>query len=304
MEDSFYESFRWLDEETDIDLSLDHYPQKVAMSSSPSSSFQRCRASFRRTLSIRSINHSRKSTSLASYRRAPVSSPMAESHSAFTNISSRRSSISRPMTRSKIRHMSQSSISTIDPSAQYYHDPEARLKLRVCLASPKSFDEAIEFGFPAVKEDGATATVSVDTGGKLQVRGSSGSFLDGDDGDGSISHDKRLSYSTIPRASYPTEMPQVLKEPRLYEDVRQSWMSPANSNLQRSSSTREMTLRMTLTRPDLRADPCLTSDVTTPPAQLSPLLLNQDGRHGPWDSHLDDESLVKKVWRKLRKRND
>ena len=37
----------------------------------------------------------------------------------------------------------------IDPEAAHYQDPEARLKLRVYLASPQKFDEAIEFGFPS-----------------------------------------------------------------------------------------------------------------------------------------------------------
>ena len=49
------------------------------------------------------------------------------------------------------KHGASESISSIDPSATHYQDPEARLKLRVYLASPQKFDEAIEFGFPSIE---------------------------------------------------------------------------------------------------------------------------------------------------------
>ncbi|KAK5196777.1 hypothetical protein LTR16_006689, partial [Cryomyces antarcticus] len=40
---------------------------------------------------------------------------------------------------------------TLDLSAEakHYTDPEARMKLRLYLASPQKFDEALEFGFPS-----------------------------------------------------------------------------------------------------------------------------------------------------------
>lgn len=43
--------------------------------------------------------------------------------------------------------------SAVDAGAMYYRDPEARLKLRVYLASPQKLDEAIEFGFPSLPGD-------------------------------------------------------------------------------------------------------------------------------------------------------
>ena len=49
----------------------------------------------------------------------------------------------------------------IDPEAKHYQDPEARMKLRLYLASPQKFDEAIEFGFPATS--GHTNVTSMDT---------------------------------------------------------------------------------------------------------------------------------------------
>ena len=39
---------------------------------------------------------------------------------------------------------------SLDINAKHYLDPEARLKLRLYLATPSKFDEALEFGFPAV----------------------------------------------------------------------------------------------------------------------------------------------------------
>jgi len=43
-------------------------------------------------------------------------------------------------------------INSTDTDAAYYQDPEARLKLRVYLAFPQKFDEAVEFGFPSTAE--------------------------------------------------------------------------------------------------------------------------------------------------------
>lgn len=40
-----------------------------------------------------------------------------------------------------------------DPNASHWQDPDARLKLRVYLASPQKFDEAIEFGFPSLDRE-------------------------------------------------------------------------------------------------------------------------------------------------------
>ncbi|KAL4783873.1 hypothetical protein BJX76DRAFT_241254 [Aspergillus varians] len=301
MGDSFYDSFRWLDEDTDIDLSLDNYPQQV---NPPSCLMPRRRPSFRRTLSFNSVNISRKSTSLASYGKTPVSSPTTESQSVRANIAGSRSSLSRPTSKSKPRHTSQSSTSSIDPSAQYYHDPEARLKLRVFLTSPQKFDEAIEFGFPALK-DGDTLKTPVQLGPGLQIQGFKGTFLDDDDDDddASIHGDKKGPCSKISRLSYVTENPEDSHVLSFADNKRKSWMPQSEPNPQQTPNTREMTLRMTLTRPDLRADSYLTPTTTTEPTQLPPLTSAHDNSDF-CEQDMEDRNLVKKMWRKFRRRKD
>ncbi|KAL2819881.1 hypothetical protein BDW59DRAFT_120212 [Aspergillus cavernicola] len=296
MEHSLYDSFRWLDEDTDLDLSLDNYQQQVTNSSSYLP--PRRRPSFRRTLSFNSVNMSRKSISLPSYGRAPVSSPPVESQSALASIISRRSSLSRPSSKGKPRHASQSSTSSIDPSAQYFHDPEARLKLRVYLASPQNFDETIEFGFPALKEKGVINTEPVRPDSKSQVRGFKGTFLDDGDDDASIPGDKEPC-SNISRLSYVLENPQGPQNPPIVDNNRHLPLSEPKTP--RNPNTREMTLRMTLTRPDLRADSCRTPTSVTDPTNPLQLSLADDNSEF-WEQDTDDQNLMKKMWRKLRRR--
>ncbi|KAL5343291.1 hypothetical protein BJX70DRAFT_162720 [Aspergillus crustosus] len=292
MDDSLYDSFRWLDEDTDLDLSLDSYQQQVA---SPGL-LQRRRSSFRRTLSFNSTNLSRKSTSLTSYGRTPISSPHAESQSVLASIVSRRSSLSRPSSKSKPRHTSQSSTSNIDPSAQYYQDPEARLKLRVYLASSQRFDEAVEFGFPALNENGDINPSRVYPDPDPSLVRFSGTFLDDDDI--SLRGDKKSWHSNISRLSHVMENPPVAQDFSTSENTRESWMPVPEPKPRRKRDTREMTLRMTLTRSDLRVDSCLTPTSTTEPTHSYPGDVGVD----IWEQDSDDQNLVKKMWRKFRKR--
>ncbi|KAL3494178.1 hypothetical protein BJX62DRAFT_51758 [Aspergillus germanicus] len=293
MDSSLYDSFRWLDEDTDLDLSLDNYQQQAP--SSPSRLTTRRRPSFRRTMSFNSVNLSRKSISLAPHGRVPTSSPPLESPSAVGNIISRRSSVSRPSTRNKPRHTSQSSTSSIDPSAQYFHDPEARLKLRVYLASPQKFDEAIEFGFPAV-DNGQSNPKSPHPDRSPQMKEFTGTFLDDDD-DMSIRGEKKEQHSNISRLSYVMEAPPPSEDPttKITASIKTPLSEPKHS--------REMTLRMTLTRPDLRDGSCPTPTSTTDPSGSLPMSLVDDDS-AFWVQDADDQSLMKKMWRKFRRRKE
>ncbi|QSS60293.1 hypothetical protein I7I51_05090, partial [Histoplasma capsulatum] len=164
LDDSLYDSFRWLDEDEEIDLSLDNYHTHIAETkkhiSTPSSRYSRQRlqrrpqslrqqTSFRRTLSFSSTTHQNSISS-----KIPPTSQSSTVPSSLTNITppaAHKRSFSRPKSSVPIlRHISHGSLSSLDSPAQYYQDPEARLKLRVYLASPQKFDEAIEFGFPSL----------------------------------------------------------------------------------------------------------------------------------------------------------
>jgi len=178
----------------------------------------------------------------------------------------------------------------IDSEATYYQDPEARLKLRVYLASAQKFDEAVEFGFPSNK-DGRPATSH--TGGHphtfhLQDE----SFLDDDDDKRIPSYNlgaKMLSRSMSGNPLKPTHMAR-----------HYPLTSPGN---------REMTLRMTLTRPDLRADEGQLygwKKETPDPLALEPLppMCDADTGMGPFDIppwvRDEDPGLVRKLWRKVK----
>lgn len=62
-----------------------------------------------------------------------------------------------------------------------------------------------------------------------------------------------------------------------------------------------MTLKMTLTRPDLRTD----SPSTSPTSAEDPLKLEElsavDNSHEIWESDPDQQNVMKKMWRKIRK---
>lgn len=337
--ESFYDSFRWLEEEEDLDLRLflDDYHSNLR-DQLPSSQNKDRLPSFRRHLSITRKPFSRPpqtamagmssivsggGSSIAGTRPAtkddapskiakapvPAQSPTSPSANSNGNVpfpsfpvtaSNSTSPTSAPVThvRRKSRtlslitprhHASQTSISTIDPGAAHYQDPEARLKLRVYLASPQKFDEAIEFGFPStdvLSTGGSTvvgtpsvAAPSAATKRRRNTRQSTSNgsnnmnnlrtFLVGDDDD---DEDDKLESD---QASIPD--PESPKTPQLIPEVATAAPSvsgvsgkapfrpyrlstdpslghrPSDSYAQVPANSREMTLRMTLTRLDLRA---------------------------------------------------
>ncbi|KAK4170302.1 hypothetical protein QBC43DRAFT_340055 [Cladorrhinum sp. PSN259] len=263
---SFYDSFRWLEEDEDLDLRLflDDYHANLR-EGVPSNSKQR--PSFRRRLSISKLPFGRSSFS---------SSRPGTNHAATsptTPVHTRNNSGSSPavqhLTRRKSRALSlitpkhgpQPSITAFDPAAAHYQDPEARLKLRVYLASPQKFDEAVEFGFPSA--DVLSPTLPQ---GLVDETANMSSFLvDGDD-DENASLNSNVSSLADPDSPKTPEAfenkPSGLRPPRFGATILAdpNYGRDFGSNLPEGSgytqapvSSREMTLRMTLTRPDLRA---------------------------------------------------
>ncbi|KAJ5458918.1 hypothetical protein N7530_010862 [Penicillium desertorum] len=302
MDQTFHDSFRWLDEDGDLDLSLDEYHAHVADAATK----KRTRPSFRRSLSF--SNHLRKTLEITptSTRGLP---PVSQSQ-PLTPLSNRAPE-SRPSSNHRFQHAPKSSTSSIDPCAQYYQDPDARLKLRVYLASPQKFDEAIEFGFPSLDQNnkeniGPEPTTQKPSSPKSTlVDWDFGTFFEDDDGTmvgspgGSVEnepiHSPVLTQRDAPRPS--------MESSALFQR-RQSWLPGAKGVPQRLPGNREMTLKMTLTRPDLR------TDSPTPPASSKekedPLRLAElppaDRSQSIWDSDLDERGVVRKMWRKLRRR--
>ncbi|KAH8910704.1 hypothetical protein BR93DRAFT_964561 [Coniochaeta sp. PMI_546] len=271
--ESFYDTFRWLDEEDDLDLRLflDDYHANLR-EHVPEPSKQR-RPSFRRHLSISKIPFGR--TSISASRpptRDPVSSPKTPAQSPLSTSSEfhfghqRRKS--RALSLITPKHAPQDSITTIDPSPAHYQDPEARLKLRVYLASPQKFDEAIEFGFPSTDilpgsppaaNEGRTLSKR-QSEHKLSDDTNLRTFLADDDDD---DDDDKMSLNSDQPSVADPDSPQTphafdkgpVRPVRVASDQTLTHASKPSEGgyTQVPAFSREMTLRMTLTRPDLRA---------------------------------------------------
>ncbi|KAH6646478.1 hypothetical protein BKA67DRAFT_664314 [Truncatella angustata] len=256
--DAFYDSFRWLDGDDNLDLSLqldDHHSNLKENLERPSTDN---RPSFRRHLSISRMSFGRPSISTGrpgthggiSIPTSPTSSSLAQP------VHSRRKS--RTLSLINTRHTPQPSTSSIDPAAAHYQDPEARAKLRVYLASPQKFDEAVEFGFPS-----HDAFPAHSTPGTQMSRGHSRQMLSQDSSKFKtfLSDDRSSVYSDDLSLSDP-ESPKTPQSPdrataRPGGDLDSSELALFGKNsdayAQLPVASREMTLRMTLTRPDLRA---------------------------------------------------
>ncbi|KAJ5951472.1 uncharacterized protein N7479_009885 [Penicillium vulpinum] len=308
MDQTFHDSFRWLDDGGDLDLSLDEYHAHVA----DAATRKRSRSSFRRSLSF--SNQLRKTLEITPI--SPRGLPPVSRSQPLAPLSNQTSE-SRPSSRHRFQHVPKSSTSTIDPYAQYYQDPDARLKLRVYLASPQKFDEAIEFGFPSLdqnnKENIAQEPISLkpttpnhtSSQKPTLVNWDFGTFFEDDDGTmvgspgGSVENESIPSPMLTQRdASRPSvESPALLQR-------RQSWLLGTKGVPQRLPGNREMTLKMTLTRPDLRTNsptPPTSSKEMEDPLRLAELP-PADRSQSIWDSDMDEQGMVRKMWRKLRRR--
>lgn len=327
MAETMYDSFRWMDEESDLDLRLvlDDYHANLEGVVIPSPTSNR-RPSFRRQMSISKIPFGRSSLSSIQPR-----SPKTETPPVIHNRQK-----SRAMSLIAPKHQIQNSVSSIDPNATHYQDPEARLKLRVYLASPQKFDEAIEFGFPSMdgvagadKENKPPMRLSKDIPEiKRSFATEAGrSFLDDaaslfeDDismadpdspitplgADSSFSTEHRSSISAYGTKSSKTSVdfshlgitkPTLIKQPDSYA--------------QAAAGSREMTLRMTLTRPDLRADETTIygwqSRAPLREASLDDLDEKQDtrgpfGGHDGWGPAEKENGVVKRLWNRVKGRS-
>lgn len=256
-QDDLYDCFRWLDEDDDLDLSLvlDDDSLKHPDNELPIHRHER-RPSFRRHLSISKITFGNR-LSVDSSRPATnhvVPSPTSPALSGFSSQAQRRSRAFSLMTP---RYASRDSIASIDPAAAHYQDPEARLKLRVYLSSPQKFDEAIEFGFPsndpfpADSEQEHPRPVKRRSHQVLQDETENMRTFLSDDHSSVCSEDMSISDPESPKTPQTFDQPPLRPMPRSSRDDGQANVSEGYA--QAPVASREMTLRMTLTRPDLRA---------------------------------------------------
>ena len=321
-QDSVFDSFAWLD--TDLDLSLDDYHVHLAQVVDPKAYPIKEEPVLRKRKSFSSsfLSKEARSASFTSRKSvegwgagwAPTSPvpPVPRVSSSYQTARPRATSMSSsrpkreptaPITPEKwgsawaptptVQPSVEGTVSAIDPEATHYLNPEARLKLKLYLASPSKFDEALEFGFPTLKSptsgrpsfssrrpSTSTARTVHHKPANIKTYKNSPTFLD--DGttttgsvDPSVNQEVRLDLSSdLSRSSTPMACDRISSlettiGPSM-DSFEPSSLSTSHAQAQnelqsharqldrepygRAWPAREMTLRMTLTRPDLRAD--------------------------------------------------
>ncbi|KAL8304146.1 hypothetical protein RB597_004565 [Gaeumannomyces tritici] len=275
--DSICDSFRWMDDDEDLDLRLflnDYHANLRDTLPQPTKdnhpSFRRHMSTSKIQFGRSSVSSSRPGTKGASTPTSPLQSPiMAPINTTPAPHVRRRSRTLSLITAKHTAAESRETLPPIDPAAAHYQDPEARLKLRVYLASPQKFDEAIEFGFPSTdprapppvpakdttspprshsRQHSSRAPSRAATPGKLET------FLADFDDDDNESDDK-LSCSDQVSSADPEspKTPHSTTDRSMIRPMRPPRVPSPDDFGQAPGSSREMTLKMTLTRPDLRA---------------------------------------------------
>ncbi|OAQ91966.1 proteinrelated to Gim complex component GIM4 [Purpureocillium lilacinum] len=251
--ESLYDSFRWLEEDDDLDLRLYLDDYHMNLREEVPVPTKNWRPSFRRHLSISkrpfgraSVSLSRPATKDSNMGPLLMGSPIGSTPGSPGHA--RRRSRALSLMSSNKQSARSDSPPAIDPAASHYQDPDARMKLRVYLASPHKFDEAIEFGFPSIDEVQDKEN-SVRAGAHSRAEAHRlRTFLEDDAS--SIYSEASIAEPESPKT------PETLDKQLRVRSARVSQDPPAEHKLdyaQAPASSREMTLRMTLTRSDLRA---------------------------------------------------
>lgn len=269
MNDSLLESFRRLDGDGKLDLSLGNYRTQNAPSRTPS--YARSR---------------RSSTTEGGLKPRP--SFNYQPGNRFRSLSS-----------------------SVEPTAQYVLDPDARLKLRLYLSSPQKFDEAVEFGFPALESKNANrdppSTKSKKANKAVKPNKyvlTTGTFYEDDDKSTFCGTDERNEHITTPSQTVRKHYRGRKSSNLTASDIPpRPCILTAKPGTQRNLGNREMTLRMTLTRPDLRTESFPMTPSTNDSSDLDKLSPYETSLR-PWELEDDDDEQggMKKLWSRLRRR--
>lgn len=292
------DGFRWLDDDEDLDLRLDDYHHALAETSRKPVDLPPRQSSLRRRLSMNAVSFHRRSSS-TSVIGHPTSQPTIGPSSPSDHV-----------TNVVTRHQKRASTSSLDPAATYYQDPAARMKLRLYLASPQKFDEAIEFGFPSLQlPHTMSSRPRTSPGSSVQevhtfFHDDTPSLSADDDTDGKSLSEGRQSPCTPQDATFTTSR---------WSEKSSSEKSHPRPSLARvnldtyahvPASSREMTLHMTLTRPDLRSpeDACASRQkINATPIEHAPLTVLRDVG-SIWDTLPEEPSKVKRFFKKFHPR--
>jgi hypothetical protein len=302
MDTAMMDSFRWLDGEDNLDLTLDDYHTHVVDAALHASKRTARRPSFRRNLSLTNLPFGRDSRS---------SSDQTTPRRGSSQLSQNQH---RRMSTFQFKQQTPPPVPALDSAATHYQDPEARLKLRVYLASPQKFDEALEFGFPSLQVTSRPGSRRPSVSQQPPIATSGfGTFFDDDNGDPFSKKSQGEESETIQATdskgpSFETPVRHAprrpsLRKPDLSEAVRPHvWHTASEPYAHASAMNREMTLRMTLTRPDLRADENLLYPKGEDPLALDDLPPTMEGgdiwdRLGP-----KEDNMMKKLWRRVSRK--
>lgn len=187
------------------------------------------------------------------------------------------------------------------------------MKLRVYLASPQKFDEALEFGFPSLHQEALhqpsrprTSPGAVNGQAKTFFSDDTPSLSEDESRDEQSDHVRQDSPRTPIDMTFPGGRPSqksstdrsTQSRPRIVRDAIESYTHA-------SAADREMTLRMTLTRPELRAiedadhhlEP---SQINERPLERAPLTAPVSHTGLVWDELPEEPSRVKRFFKKLK----
>ena len=287
---------RWFGEEHDLDLALDKDPTNYVNSPMKMPHRKPKRPCIRRTLSLTSATLIRQPSFAASHKNHRHSSQSPVTSSFLTNLLTRESK-SRPLSsQAQGDHGLQSSFCSIDPGARHYQDPEARLKLRLYLASPHNFDEAIEFGFPAPADEDTTSGLPGVLKQSPKPQSSRRKVYP------AVTKNADLVTEANVTISDAVQPPHLLEHPISDKhispsDTQQSCSGDKGIGKRLDPTNREMTLKMTLTRPDLRTS---SWEAVSP---VTPVSTESSSAEGDPQTRNADENIrhkMKNVWCKLR----
>ena len=329
MDNGIFESFRWLDSE-DLDLTPDDYHVHLAETAENKLRSTVKQPSYRKrpsVMDLQSRGARRPSDTFKNSRaalaenwgtgRAPAPATGitrqlrgSESSRTLRDETSHSPKVSHvpeqaeqwgttwPSTATSTSESGQTPLA--DTVATHYLNPEARLKLRLYLASPSKFDEALEFGFPSlqsptssktptssrrpstttISRHRAPSTTCINSRGQTFLDDATTTSVQPSSTDGALGHGTVTSWPSSLSTELTDSHALVFDEPSidsLQPSVTHSGRPRASVDTQRSKlraidrdthpfpwSGREMTLRMTLTRPDLRADDSILYPASTP----------------------------------------
>ena len=310
------DSMIWFDDDNDLDLSsklqLDDYHEFMTKAAESDAKPSKRRPSFRKALSLNQLPFGANTSPVPPLPKTTHPAPLA-------TVPLPQPVLRHVQSRPSLSHAqeTQTSNSAIEASAKYYQDPEARLKLRVYLASPQNFDEALEFGFPSMKET-EDRPLNRPSLSRAHKTAPCATFLHDDITSmfDALDDDDAESTTSLPERDAPyTPMDSVFNHDATFLAPSVATSSGSGSTLfpkytarhhasepfaQVLAGSREMTLRMTLTRPELRADEkALYANTTGDDPLALEHLPPTKNEADIWDQLPKERGAFKKIWSRI-----